>query len=604
MKKKIQINDIFFMLVILFGLILHIVCIFSFASPDETYYFAVPLRLINGDSLIQNEWHLTQFASLFQYFPVLLWLKIKGSTEGMILFIRALYLTIHTGTAFGIYKFFKKYGTAAVCAAAVFYLQTPYTFMTVGYTSVYALGLLLSAMLLFAIYNDPKKIYYICVGFCFGCCCVCNPFFVFAYPLYLIFCIFWRNVLTKKDKKSESAHQNQEGYNIFFDSNAVLLFSSGVGIIAVISIIFYFATGGTLSSLPENIGMMLNSTEYFGSYSDKISGIYAEYSKMYFNMPFLCPLLFAFLIFDKNRRKPIHRLIYLICTFIITGVFSVNNLVHIFIKNDTDIGVFSALLPMTVFSFVCIILLKNRNRPMLFCVYIPGVVGTFFQAVSSRTFFAAVGWACVVCAVSGMFFVRDLIIEIREDLNKDSKTAEKSKQTLFRVSKAVICLSFCSCLIFQIAGYLCVHAYIQYLPYVQENYTFDSKNRPQSYRLTNGPLAGCYASEADYEEYMNTLKDLDFIKSESDEDAPVLILSEKTWMYLYVERPFATYTAWHQFIRFDALKQYYEANPDKKPKYIYISESREMRKKEAAVRHIFECKRKTLSNGILLTVKD
>lgn len=350
--------------------------------------------------------------------------------------------------------------------------------------------------------------------------------------------------------------------------------------------------------------MMLKFTEYFGDFGSRISNIYVEYNKMSFNLPFLCPLLFAFLIFDKNRRKSMHRLIYLICTFIITSMFSVNMIIHIFIKRDTDIGVFSALLPIAVISFVCIVLLENKNKPMFFCMYLPGVIGVLFQALSSRTFFATIGWSCIVCALTGIFFIRDLFIEIKKDFMKYSKNLDKAKQIVYSGSIAVICLCLCSSFIFQISGYLYVHEYVQYLPYLQEPQILDSKKYLQNYKLTTGPLAGCYASEIDYKEYVNTIKDLNFIKSESDDYDPVLILSEKTWMYLYVDRPFATYTAWHEFIRFDALKQYYEVNPEKKPKYIYISENNEMRVKEAAIRQMFECKRTTLTNGVLLTVSD
>jgi len=618
MKKRIQKNDILFLTVILFGLLLHISCISSFPNPDETFYFSVPLRLINGDSLIQDEWHLTQFASLFQYIPVFLWLKIKGSTEGIIVFLRVLYLIIHTVAAFSIYKFFQKYGFASVCAVAVFYTQVPYAILTISYTSVYALGLLFLSMLLFAIYNSPKKTYLICSGFCFGSCCVCNPLFVFAYPLYLLFCIFWRkkkgvkdrvfNVFIKKDKRYSNKIQNdcfsQEKYNMFFSSKAILLFSSGIGIIAAISVIYYFATGGTLSSFSDNVKMMLEYTEYFESLGAKVVEFLAVYNQLSFNLSFLLPLLFVFLIFDKKRHDLMHRLIYLICLFIVVTMYLIGTLVHIFLIKDKDIHILSVLLPLTIFSFVCFILLKNKNKPMFYCMYLPGTIGALFQFLSSRTVFATIGWACLVCALTGVFFIYDLVKELRKEFYSYDKNTDKKKIILNKSGIAVICLCFSICFVFQNSVYLQIQNYVHYYSYYQKTNNFNSAESSENVYLSTGPLDGCYASELDYKAYVNTMKDLDFIKSESDEEDPVLILSEKPWMYLYIDRPFATYTTVFQFLRFDALKQYYEVNPEKKPKYIYISENKEMRIKEAAIRQMFECKRTTLSNGVLLSVKD
>ena len=54
-------------------LIMHLLCIIGpdyFA--DEAFYPSVPLRLVNGESLVSGDWHLTQFALIFTYIPDLL----------------------------------------------------------------------------------------------------------------------------------------------------------------------------------------------------------------------------------------------------------------------------------------------------------------------------------------------------------------------------------------------------------------------------------------------------------------------------------------------------------------------------------------------------
>ena len=110
MKKLLKNTNLLFVIMMSAVLLLHIYFLFCVPfSDDETHYATVPFRLINGDSLVQHEWHLTQFASLFSYLPVRIWMAIKGSADGIFVFLRCVYLTIHTSVAVLIYRFFKQY---------------------------------------------------------------------------------------------------------------------------------------------------------------------------------------------------------------------------------------------------------------------------------------------------------------------------------------------------------------------------------------------------------------------------------------------------------------------------------------------------------------
>ena len=77
MIKRLQKSDLFFIAAMLCALTFHLTLIWApHHHYDETFYATVPYRLIIGDSLVQHEWHLTQFSSLFLYLPVRLWLLI------------------------------------------------------------------------------------------------------------------------------------------------------------------------------------------------------------------------------------------------------------------------------------------------------------------------------------------------------------------------------------------------------------------------------------------------------------------------------------------------------------------------------------------------
>ena len=126
MIKKMQKSDFIFLAAIIAALLLHLSGILTpLPYNDEALYPTVPLRFMNGDVMMQHEWHFTQFSSLFLYLPVMAWMNIKGSTEGMILFLRIVYLIIHTLAAFVIYKAFRRYKLWAVAAAVLFIRRHP-----------------------------------------------------------------------------------------------------------------------------------------------------------------------------------------------------------------------------------------------------------------------------------------------------------------------------------------------------------------------------------------------------------------------------------------------------------------------------------------------
>ena len=143
MTKKINKLDIIFTVALISGLIFHISTVFfNHHYSDETFYYTIPLRLINGSSLLQHEWHLTQFSSVFTYLPVRVFMALFGSTDGIIVFMRCVYILAHTVVTVAIYRFFKKYGAWAIAAAMIFNTQTSYATYAVSYHSVFAVGIM------------------------------------------------------------------------------------------------------------------------------------------------------------------------------------------------------------------------------------------------------------------------------------------------------------------------------------------------------------------------------------------------------------------------------------------------------------------------------
>ncbi|MBO5333536.1 MAG: hypothetical protein J6B37_05420 [Clostridia bacterium] len=603
MLKKIQKSDFIFIVALIGGLLLHLACIYSADHfADETFHPTISLRIIKGDSLAIDEWHLTQFSSLFLYLPVRIWLSIKNSTEGIILFLRYFYLVIHTTVTVGIYAFFRKNKIWAVAAALMFYTQVPLRFLSPNHHSLLSIFLLLLTITLVMIYTNENRLLYIFAGFCFGCCCVNNPFECMLFGVYILACIIWRVKAKKYNKKLVTLSEDEaykltqkcEILNKYFGKNAFCMFFVGICIIATISIVFFYATGGTFIKLLYNIPYFLEDRGHdifrtpLESFIEKLGFTLQCFNTISFNLPFLLPVFYTVLLIDKKRKNSTHKLFYIFFSFIL-ATFYIISITISSVKNSRCLAI---ALPLIIVSTVCYILTENKNKKLFYCMWLPGLVANVIQYLASGMHLSTM-WVMTISNIAGVFFMKDFIAELTPN--------ENTVKNLRKVCQGLLCTGICLQLVFQGCIYLIGR----------------TVNIAEYKELESGPYAGLLLEEQNYNRNISMMDDLDIIKSRTNADDPVLIISEFSWMYLYIERPFATYSAWQPVLELSRLRDYYNEHPEKLPKYIYIgnvliptgvSSGHIINQKRAEyyakqIMQFYECECENLSNGILLTVK-
>ena len=613
MMKKTKNTNFLFAIVLIFGALLHI--FFLFIIPyfhDETHYATVPFRLMNGDSLIQHEWHLTQFASLFSFLPVRIWTAIKGSADGIFIFLRCVYLLIHTTVTIKIYQCFKEYGKWAILASMMFYAQITYRIQAISYQSMFVVFLLLFTLCLLSIYKKQSAVTYIFAGVCFGCCCICNPLFCLAFILYLIGCAIWtkRNSiiesllnrkalrteksgkkLTKRQKREQKQqiYENLpsiEEYTCFFNKEAILRFTCGILIIALIAVVFFFVTGGTIDSIFDNMENLLGSSEYdiaSSSGSSKFEQTLEYFTSANLGMPWILPLLFIALLFDKKRITNTHRFAYLSLTIIWAIIFIFAVLI------SAEFKLFAVSLPFFIFSIICYLLTEKKNKTIFYCVTLPCIIATVIHYLAADTHLAAIGVVLSVANVAGVLFTKDLWYEMQ--ILKEGTSESPNGNTKPHHGRKLILVAFCLQILFY--GFFYAYGQIPIKDAVKAN---------------SGPYSGLYMSEEQYVNYSKAIDDLNYIKNISKKDDPILLASYENWMYLYVDRPIATYTTWYRgSLDASLLRAYYKENPSKKPKYIYIEapnlNSQAIQHTTNLIEDMFEFTSQELSNGVLLTVE-
>lgn len=597
MKSKIKKTHLVFGIALIFSILFLSIFLFTYPfARDEAFYLTVPFRLLNGDSLVQHEWHLTQFSSLFSYLPTMLWLKLTGSADGIVVFSRCVYLLIQTVLTTAIYIFFRKYELWAVIAAILFFTQSSNVIPQISYHTMLMSFLLLLTLSLISIHKKDTVNSYVFAGMCYGLCCICDPNFCFLFVIYLFFCVLWkhRKVFTKiRHQKDDTDTQikslsDSGSYNCFFSKKAVICFLSGIMIAATIAVAFFFATDGTIASLVDNINNLLAFSEYkiqgshFNNLISKITTAFKTFNSLSFNNSFLLLLLFALLIYDKKRTKNLHRLIYLFLSFATAIIF----VVGAFQKYFNEIYFFE--FPFFIISLVCYIITKNKNKTLFYCMWIPGAIAAVSHFFSSNSLLSSINIILIINNTAGVFFIADLFKEM---------CSRQNNKSLLTITRSVLYVALCMQLIIHLSFF-----------------SLSLFNQKIINKASVGPYSGIYMTDNQFSNYTKTTADLDLIKERADENSPIYIVSyQSCWMYMYTNLPFAAHTAYYLALPdSELLIAYYKENPDRIPEYIYVDYSdyhqnynyEQTKEKIAFFRKSFDFTEEELSNGILLTVKE
>ena len=113
---------------------------YGHVTSDEAFYLAVPYRLLQGDALLAQEWHVSQLSGLLLTPVLWLYYLLGGTSEGIILAFRYIYIAVQTLTAIYIYLSFRKDEDRAtinaIAAACVYLMFVPYNIMALSYNTM------------------------------------------------------------------------------------------------------------------------------------------------------------------------------------------------------------------------------------------------------------------------------------------------------------------------------------------------------------------------------------------------------------------------------------------------------------------------------------
>lgn len=546
-NDKYKWQDYIFIVLIAGGIIFAFwKCVFGFGGNDEAFYLTVPQRFNMGDALIKDEWHLSQLSGFLLMPFVWLFTTITGSTEGIILAARVLYIIFHATVSIVIYTRIRKYGYVSVFASVLYFIYTPYDIMAMSYNTM-GLDFVTLAGVIMGTASYKKKLPLIVSGVAFAAAVLCCPYLAVAYILYGI-CVlihtFIKNKETKFILKSE-----------LFAGKTFLFFSIGIFALASVFLVFVL-TRVSIKEIFNYLPYLMTDPEHpqialgtrFGMY---FKSIYNCHSHFYIAL-FSYLVMIVVMIIDRKRKS--HRSIYLIVTTAIV-IFC-----YVLLLPQLTYSTYNAIMfPLIFIGITSYILCENKPKPLFASLFVLGIIYSFAICFSSNQYFYVISMVITASNIASYVFLAQLLREM--------KTTQDNIEYAVWVKRGSFL--FVAFMIFlQGAFQITVKA---------EHCFWESGNTSNlTAQIKNGPAKGIYTNVNNCNTYEQIYSDLQYYKNKQEDK--ILFLTSRTWCYLAVDFPYGTLSAWisgEKPSSVERLKTYYRVNYEEIPKYIYIPKESE-----------------------------
>ena len=521
-------------------------CVFGFGGNDEAFYLTVPQRFNMGDALIKDEWHLSQLSGFLLMPFVWLFTTITGSTEGIILAARVLYIIFHATVSIVIYSRIRKYGYVSVFASVLYFIYTPYDIMAMSYNTM-GLDFVTLAGVIMGTASYKKKLPLIVSGVAFAAAVLCCPYLAVAYILYGI-CVlihtFIRNKETKFILKSE-----------LFAGKTFLFFSIGIFALAAVFLVFAL-TRVSIKEIFNYLPYLMTDPEHpqialgtrFGMYFKSIYNCHSHFKIALFSYL----VMIVVMIIDRKRKS--HRSIYLIVTTAIV-IFC-----YVLLLPQLTYSTYNAIMfPLIFIGITSYILCENKPKPLFASLFVLGIIYSFAICFSSNQYFYVISMVITVSNIASYVFLAQLLREM--------KTTQDNIEYAVWVKRGSFL--FVAFMIFLQGAFQ--------ITVKSEHCFWESGNTSNlTAQIKNGPAKGIYTNVNNCNTYEQIYSDLQYYKNKQEDK--ILFLTSKTWCYLAVDFPYGTLSAWisgEKPSSVERLKTYYRVNYEEIPKYIYIPKDSE-----------------------------
>ena len=542
----------------------------SVAPADEGMYLTVPYRMMMGDKLILDEWHVSMFSGIFEYLPLKVFVAVTGGTAGVVRFFRLLYTVCKLVCCVYLYTNYRRYKAAALIGIAAFLAYDAFGSYTLSYYTMSVMGMLIVTTEL----ASPKKksmARLIFVGVVFACVVLIEPFSAFLYFFYTAL-VAARWLAHKRNKYLFSA------YGFVINERFWRGLTVGIALSATAFLLVFVAAKWkeVTLALPE----LFTDNEYDlldpRRFLEKLYG-YLSFLNINAALQLMTVDVILCVVLAVRRKKERENRAVMIWFAASCAVFIGSAALYLRMAATTDMASMLSgftLHCLTSLGWKCFFLTHKKNH-RLFFVFLTGILFSFFLDFSSH---ASLWVSLTVSTLAAPVFVKTAVEEISQegaasvqqtvDVEKHTKNNESTNQKhsfktrTVLLSRVILTVSVASGI--AMCGFSLYARATQ--PLVESIYLGESLK--DAVVIQEGPLKGIRTSKTVKDRCEAAIADMDLIKAKTD--APVYVANCCCWYYLYLDLPFSAYSAWYSPVNRARQLRWWELHPEKLPGTIYL----------------------------------
>ena len=569
---------------------------------DESFYYTMVKRFAEGDRLLIDEWKVNQLFTVFLILPYQIYVRIVGSTEGLILFMRYLFVFCEFVFSVYIYRKLQKYRTVALLFVLMLFTTSPV--LTFSYYNITVNCTALIVITLFAEDVPPSKIKLVLVGIIASCAVISHPILTIGYLAYS-FQVLFLHIKQKKGAENRKKRLIKPSLNTWSFITFGILIS-----FLVFAVYLLFFTHFSFSALKQNISELFFDPDYSFGLLDENSHILGLLYKAYqaircFGIVISIVgilLVIAAIIWRRGKRNRKARaalfalggfVFFLSYCHLAYMLFLSHNGSYRHFLYNLPVRCFSA--PIVVFGLLCL-LLSVKPQPKYFAFLQTAVIVSFFVDYSSTFCFSYAG---IIALFPMVLCCRELISELYDEWsaakltrenaagnsskNTTKKKAEKTKRAKIkgkgrkRTKRPVICFQkkqiLSLSMAFVVAPVILFGGEMTVVRTLVPRYErFDqpkSSWQPMDQTIDRGPLKGIRTNEQVKTKYDEMLDDMELVKRLAN--GPLYVHFISPLPYLAVDLPVGTYSVWiDEELRMARSLHYWDLHPDRIPSVIYL----------------------------------
>ncbi len=563
--------------------------LFNGTYPDEAFYISIPMRLINGDGLFTDEWHLSQLSSVLLYIPVKLFTSLTGGTEGIVLFMRVLFCLMQLGTGIFLYTTFKDYGLTAALISASFMTFFAIGINTLSYNTIGVASLFALICVIYRSLKKPSGIKMLCAGSLTAAFVLCQPFAVFMYLAYFTaVCIFF--IKSRKEKTE-----------VPFPLTVKAFFLTVAGILPVLIFFLYLLLKNSdIGTIISCIPGILNDVEHMQISEDlgiETFSLYTFFADMTMSIGLIPLIIFALCLISSLIIRKKNKTIAFFVTAVSFAVIAIVFWIRLaFMRGSTETDdVYFYFLPLALPGIVFYALSERKNKPVFILFWCTGMIYALFMTASSNMRLHASVNGYIIAAAGTLLLAAQAHSELKE-ASQESKFTKITAVLLSAVLLGSAAINFTVVITGSLASRL--------------SYT--------TTKMTEGMYKGILFPSDQALKYTKVLRDTEKIKEIISPEDKLFVMDNIPSVYIEGGFNMGAFSGWFisdqlQFpeIR-ERFREYYSILPENIPDYIYVPSSQYSNKgglpyippkKHAELAsHLFEGEYIELYDGLLIKV--